>query len=236
MSDFSFLANAHPAYIEKMYTSFLNNPDSVEESWRTFFRGFDYAHANNGHTKATTGTATLNPKEFQVLSLIKAYRNRGHLMSTTNPIRKRRDRTPNLELSDFNLDEKDLDTVFIAGQEVGMPKSTLREIVDHMKKVYCGNIGFEYHHIQDREKRRWIRARIEAHHPDRNYDIPLEKKRRLLEKLNGAEVFEKFLHTKYVGQKRFSLEGGEGAIAGLDGIINQAAENGVEEVIIGRAD
>ncbi|NRB65239.1 MAG: 2-oxoglutarate dehydrogenase E1 component, partial [Saprospiraceae bacterium] len=92
MSDFSFLANAHPAYIEKMYTSFLNNPDSVEESWRTFFRGFDYAHANNGHTKATTGTATLNPKEFQVLSLIKAYRNRGHLMSTPNPIRKRRDR------------------------------------------------------------------------------------------------------------------------------------------------
>jgi len=233
MSDYSFLANAHPSYIDKMYENYLADPNQVEESWRAFFKGFDYSQSTNGHAEG--GTTTLSPKEFQVLALIKAYRNRGHLLSTTNPIRKRRDRSPHLDLSDFDLSDADLDTVFEAGQEAGLENATLRQIVEHMRKVYCGNIGFEYHHIQDREKRRWIRARIESLQPDQSYNIPLEKKRRLLEKLNGAEVFEKFLHTKYIGQKRFSLEGGEGAIAALDGMINHGAAHGVEEVIIGMA-
>ena len=233
MSDYSFLANAHPSYIEKMYENYLADPKQVEESWRAFFKGFDYSQSSNGHAEG--GTATLSPKEFQVLALIKAYRNRGHLLSTTNPIRKRRDRSPHLDLPDFDLSDADLDTVFEAGQEAGLENATLRQIVEHMRKVYCGNIGFEYHHIQDREKRRWIRARIESHRPNQNYNIPIEKKRRLLEKLNGAEVFEKFLHTKYIGQKRFSLEGGEGAIAALDGMINHGATHGVEEVVIGMA-
>ena len=234
MSDYSFLANAHPSYIEKLYETYLDNPNEVEESWRAFFKGFDYSQSTNGHAQNGTAVA-FDPKEFQVLSLIKAYRNRGHLLSTTNPIRQRRDRSPNLELADFNLRESDLDQAFQAGSECGLGNATLRDIVQHMRRVYCGNIGFEYHHIQDREKRRWIRTRIESHHPDRNYGIPVEKKRRILQKLNGAVVFEKFLHTKYIGQKRFSLEGGESAIPGLDGIINQAADLGVEEVVIGMA-
>ena len=238
MSDFSFIANAHPSFIENMYKQYQQSPDQVEESWRAFFKGFDYAsQSTNGHSEGAVKTAptSLNTKEFQVLALIQAFRRRGHLLSTTNPIRQRRDRHPNLNLEDFNLSEADMNTEFEVGQEIGLGRTTLQQIVDHMRKIYCGNIGFEYQGIEDRIKRRWLRERIESHDPDNNYDIPIEKKRRILEKLNGAVIFEKFLHTKYVGQKRFSLEGGEGAIAGLDGVINLAAERGVEEVIIGMA-
>ncbi len=238
MSDFSFIANANPAFIDQMYEKYLKEPDTVEDGWKAFFSGFDFAHQNNGASEAATshvGSGQIDPKEFRVLSLIKAFRNRGHLLSTTNPIRQRRDRRPNLNLEDFNLSEADLDAKFQASQEIGLENATLREIIDHMRRVYCGTIGFEYHHIQDRGRRRWMRTRIESHNPDRGFDLPIEKKRRILEKLNGAVVFEKFLHTKYVGQKRFSLEGGESAIVGLDGIINAAAEDRVEEVIIGMA-
>ena len=231
MSDFSFIANAHPSYIESMYEKYQQDPQLVEDSWRAFFRGFDFAQSGNGGTV----TAALPNKEFQVAALIKAFRNRGHLLSTTNPIRKRRDRHPNLLPEDFGLAEADLDTRFQAGREAGLGEATLREIIAQLRKVYCGNIGFEYHHIRDREKRRWLRNRIERQHPDNAFDIPLEKKRRILEKLNGAVVFERFLHTKYVGQKRFSLEGGETAIPALDGIINHAAADKVEEVILGMA-
>ena len=246
MSDYSFIANAHPSFIDSMYQLYQENPDAVEEGWRTFFSGFDYADKSiaNGNgvatlasTNGTNGTTStsFNPKEFKVLSLIKAYRNRGHLLSTTNPIRKRKDRKPHLAIEDFGLSEADLDTVFVASKEAGVENTSLRELVAHLNKIYCGNIGFEYHHIQDREKRRWIRAKIERHHPDRSYDIGIEKKKRILEKLNGAVMFERFLHTKYVGQKRFSLEGGESAIVALDAVISRAAEEGVEEIVIGMA-
>ena len=245
MSDYSFIANAHPSFIDALYEQFKDDPNSVEEGWRTFFAGFDYAdvteHNGNGVATAripsTNGAVKqpFNPKEFQVLSLIKGYRNRGHLLSTTNPIRKRKDRKAKLAIEDFGLTSADLDTTFLAGKEAGLEDKTLREIVAHLDKVYCGNIGFEYHHIQDREKRRWIRQKIERHHPDNSYNISIEKKKRILEKLNGAVMFERFLHTKYVGQKRFSLEGGESAIVALDATISRAAEEGVEEIIIGMA-
>ncbi len=239
MSDFSFIANAHPAFIDELYKKYQESPDLVEESWRNFFKGFDYAQSNNGHSEENIGlemaSVPFTSKELQVIALIKAFRNRGHLLSTTNPIRERRDRKPNLTIADFGLSKADLNAEFDAGKEIGIGRAKLKDIVNHLMKVYCGNIGFEYHHIEDREKRRWIRDRIERHHPDNNYDIPVEKKKRILEKLNGAVMFEKFLHTKYVGQKRFSLEGGESAIPGLDGMISAAAEQGVEEVIIGMA-
>ncbi len=237
MSDFSFIANAHPSYIDSMYEKYLQDPAQVEESWRAFFRGFDYA-SGNGHSEngaATAAAPAVLDKEFKVLALIKAFRNRGHLLSTTNPIRERRDRHPNLKLEDFGLSEDDMDKAFQAGEEVGLKNATLKEIIAKMRKIYCGNIGFEYHHIQDREKRRWIRSKIENADPETGYGLNSDKKRRILEKLNGAVVFEKFLHTKYIGQKRFSIEGGETAIVALDGIINSGAEDKVEEVIIGMA-
>lgn len=241
MVDYSFVFNAHPAFIASMYEKYQQNPESVEEGWRVFFKGFDFAANGNGTASAMSSNDNgssigLNDNELKVHSLIVAYRNRGHLRSNTNPIRQRRDRRPHLDLADFGLSDRDMDTVFKAGNEIqGLKDATLKEIINRLEKVYCGHIGFEYHHIQDRVKRRWIRERIEAHTPERSFDLSIEKKKRILEKLNGAVGFEKFLGTKYVGQKRFSLEGGETTIPALDAIINNAAESGVEECVIGMA-
>ncbi len=236
MTDLSFLFNAHPSYIESMYEQYRKDPDSVDEGWKLFFRGFDFGGSKNG---VAAGPQELPLEkltaELNVLCLIKAYRNRGHLVSTTNPIRPRRDRKPHLKLEDFDLSEKDLDTHFFTGYELGMEGATLREIMARLESIYCANIGFEYNHIPKREQRRWLRTRIEQGDPRTSYGLSEEKKRRILEKLNGAVVFEKFLHTKYVGQKRFSLEGGETTIAALDAIIQAAAKDKVEEVVIAMA-
>ncbi len=236
MTDFSFVFNAHPNYIASLYEQYQRDPESVEESWRLFFRGFDFALTQNG---TAGGDATVSreqiDKELRVYAIIVAYRNRGHLRSLTNPIRARRDRRPNLDLADFNLTEADLDLHFVAGRELGLDNATLRQIIDHLEKVYCGHIGFEFMHIRERAKRRWLRERIERIMPEKSFGLSIEEKRRILEKLNGAVVFEKFLNTKYVGQKRFSLEGGESTIPALDFIINKGAELGVEEFVMGMA-
>ncbi|RMD68194.1 MAG: 2-oxoglutarate dehydrogenase E1 component, partial [Bacteroidetes bacterium] len=196
----------------------------------------DFALTQNG---TTGGDVTVSreqiDKELRVYAIIVAYRNRGHLRSLTNPIRARRDRRPNLDLADFNLTEADLDRHFLAGREIGLENATLRQIIDHLEKVYCGHIGFEFMHIRERAKRRWLRERIERIMPEKSFGLSIEEKRRILEKLNGAVVFEKFLNTKYVGQKRFSLEGGESTIPALDFIINKGAELGVEEFVMGMA-
>src|SRR5690606_14952458 len=138
----------------------------------------------------------------------------------------------------WNLSEADLDQPFQAGQEIGLTNATLAEILDRLRKIYAGHIGFEYAHIENRERRMWLRDRIEnrpglADRDDFGLDLPT--KQRILHKLNGAVVFEKFLHTKYVGQKRFSLEGGETTIPALDAIIQTGAAMGVEEFIFGMA-
>lgn len=234
MSDFSFISNAHPAYIESMYVRFLENPTSIDPEWYHFFKGFEFAESSTIE-KRTSGT-NFSTKEFQVVALINAYRSRGHLLSTTNPIKQRMDRHPKLQIEDFNLSESDLSTSFAAGTECGLPaQATLSEIISHLNRIYCGHIGFEFQHIQNRDKRRWLRDRIENHRPENQYGLSIEKKKRILEKLNGAVIFEKFLHTKYIGQKRFSLEGGEATIAALDAIINYAASHGTKEVIMGMA-
>ncbi|MCR9286976.1 MAG: 2-oxoglutarate dehydrogenase E1 component [Bacteroidetes bacterium] len=239
MADYSFVFNAHPSFIESLYEQYQKDPDSVEEGWRVFFKGFDFGSNGNGakQTKVPTASDPIHlEKERQVWSIIKAYRNRGHLRSTTNPIRKRRDRRPDLDLSDFGLTESDLNTVFQAGNEIkGLKNATLKEIIAQLDKIYCGNIGFEYHQIEKREDRRWLRQKIEEGMTQPQYGISNDKKRRILSKLNGAVGFESFLHTKYVGQKRFSLEGGETAIPALDAIINTGADLGVEEFVIGMA-
>lgn len=236
MNQYSFIANAHPSFIEELYEQYQHNPEQIEEGWRTFFKGYDYAADGNGTTNsvASNGVSSNMAKELKVVSLINAYRHRGHLESDTNPIRKRLDRKATLGISDFGLSDTDLDIHFLAGQEIGLPNATLREIVARLRAVYCGHIGFEFNHIQDRNQRRWLRTRIEQH-DTKNFGLDLSKKKRILEKLNGAVGFENFLHTKYVGQKRFSLEGGESTIAAMDAIINEGARLGVEEVLIGMA-
>jgi len=231
MSDYSYVFNAHPEYIDNMYRKYKVDPASVDEGWRVFFEGFEFALGSNGVAKSDGEIR----KEFAVFSIIHGYRARGHLLSTTNPIRQRRDRKPNLNLADYGLDESDLDQKFDAASEMGMENATLREIIDRLNALYCDSIGFEFLHIKDRQARYWVREQIEKRDLKEDYGITAEEKRRILEKLNGAEVFERFLHIKYIGQKRFSLEGGEGAIPGVDLIINEGSKHGVEEFVIGMA-
>ncbi len=239
MQDFSFISNAHPSTIESMYRQYQQDPSSVEESWAMFFKGFDFAQSanGNGHTNDQSTTVVdsgLLNKEFGVQSIIHGFRSRGHLLSTTNPIRERRDRRPHLDLTDYGLDKSDLNQTFKAGEELGLENATLQQVIDHLRKIYCGNIGFEYAHIENRKKRMWLRDKIESRRTS-DFGLSDEKKVRILEKLNEAVIFEKFLHTKYVGQKRFSLEGGETTIAALDAIISMGAADKVEEVVIGMA-
>ncbi len=241
MKDFSYVANATPAYIDELYQRFQQDPETVEAGWRDFFRGFDFAHSGNGDGQnGATATAPIDAvqisKELKVLAMIKAFRVRGHMEADINPLGLERDVEVNIDLHDFGLEDEDLQRSFQCASEVGMNAgSTLAEILSHLKTIYCGKIGFEYHHIASRDKRRWLRTRIEKHDPKQSYGISQAKKRRILEKLNGAVVFENFLHKKYLAQKRFSLEGGENAIVGLDTIINKAAEDRVEEIVIGMA-
>lgn len=233
MRDYSYVNNAHPGFIESLYKQYLHDPNSVEEGWRVFFQGFDYSSelpASNGSV-----TGGMDTREMGVMAIIHGFRDRGHLLSTTNPIRQRRDRRPHLDLADYNLSEEDLDRVFVAGEEIGLQKATLRQIIARLHEIYGGNIGFEYNHIHSRTRRLWLRERIENRPTTPGYGFDIQKKKRILEKLNGAVGFERFLHTKYVGQKRFSLEGGETTIAALDAIIEKAANDKVEEVVIGMA-
>jgi 2-oxoglutarate dehydrogenase E1 component len=242
MKDFSYVFNAHPQYIESLYQAYQNDPASVDPGWRVFFEGFEFGQNGNGHAAETVaipvGDAGSIQKELAVMTIIQGFRSRGHLLSTTNPIRPRRDRMPHLDLADVNLTEADLKSHFQAGAEFGIPNATLQEIIQHLKTIYCGNIGFEYTHIDNREKRLWLQDRIEKRAglgTRDDFGLSIETKKRILEKLSGAVVFERFLHTKYVGQKRFSLEGGETTIPALDEIIQTAASMGVEEFIFGMA-
>lgn len=235
MKDYSYIFNATPSFIDTMYAQYLSDPNSVEPGWRTFFEGFEFSGKS---ISAPTKSSDINipdfDKEFSVVSIINGYRRRGHLLSDTNPIAQRKNRFPRLDLKDFGLSDADLDRQFISGKEIGLPNATLKEILQKLNKIYCGSIGFEYKHIENYEKRQWLRERIE-NRPLDNYAYSAEKKKRILSKLNGATVFEKFLHTKYIGQKRFSLEGGETTIPALDAIINKAADADVEEFVIGMA-
>ena len=228
--DLSFIANAHPSYIEKLYEQYSQDSTSVEEEWQTFFAGFEFAAGDN---KEGSSAVMLSAKEFNVLKLIEAYRTKGHLISNTNPIKDRKDRKANLDLSNFDLEESDLEMEFNAGYEVGLGKTKLKNILNLLKKAYARTIGFEYDYITDKEEKEWFRKIAEKYYFD--YELSLDKKRRVLKKLNDTAILEKFLGTKYIGQKRFSLEGGEATIPALDTIINKSASLGVKEVAIGMA-
>ncbi len=239
MDKFTYIANADPVVIDQLYQSYLQNPESIDVSWKKFFEGFDFSLAkygeNNGYTKPSTGpvSADVLEKEIQVRSYIYEFRRRAHLKSDTNPVRQRKDRKPRLELKDFGLSDADLDTKFFAGKVVGLEGATLRQIIDKLKKIYTGTIGFEFMYLRDPERLQWFQSKVENEYP--GFNPGSDDKKRILKKLNEAVIFENFLHTKYVGQKRFSLEGGENTIPGLDRIIQKTADLGVEEVIIGMA-
>ena len=235
MDKYSFLNSAHTAYFAELYEQYLEDPDIVEPSWRAFFQGFDFG-VENGGSQSITGDVEVPEsvkKEFQVVRLIEGYRTRGHLFTKTNPVRNRRMYSPNLDVENFGLTQADLSTVFNAGSIVGIGPSTLNTIIEHLQKTYCESIGVEYMYIRNIEKKEWIKDRLHQNenHPNFNSD----QKKHILNKLNQAVSFENFLHTKYVGQKRFSLEGGESLIPALDALVLSADEKGIEEFVMGMA-
>jgi 2-oxoglutarate dehydrogenase E1 component len=245
MKDFQYITSQHPAYIESLYQDFVKNPASVDPELKKFFEGFDFAVSSasvngNGKPATTTEAPIVNNlsasvdwmREIRVYRLILGYRNKGHLIAKTNPIRERKDRGANIELSFYGFTDSDLDQQFQAGSLVGLGTTTLRNILAHLEKCYASHVGVEFKYISDQKKVDWLTNEIERKMLE---PLPLVKKKRILEKLNQGVMFEKFLHTKYVGQKRFSLEGGETTIAALDAIINTAGDNDVQEVVIGMA-
>lgn len=238
MDKYSFLNAAHTAYFADLYDQYLQNPDSVEPSWRAFFQGYDFGSDSYGMDgELMQGVATQIPehvqKEFQVVKLIDGYRTRGHLFTKTNPVRERRKYAPTLELENFGLSNSDLDLVFSAGETLGIGKQTLREIILHLERIYCDSIGVEYMYIRKPEEIKWIQNKLNINDNQPNFSV--EQKKHILKKLNEAVSFESFLHTKYVGQKRFSLEGGESLIPALDALIEKASEYDVKEFVMGMA-
>ena len=231
MDPFEALANVHPSYIESLYDQYKKDPESVGKEWRSFFSGFDFALSSEEGAPALSDEDLF--KELMVFSLIDGYRRKGHLLSDTNPIRKRKDRHPDLDLSHYQLSDDDLDRAFYSGRELGLEKATLREILKKLQSIYCRHLGFEYMYITNSEEREWLQEQIESSAADIRF--PIEKKEHILQKLNGSQVFEEFLSIKYVGQKRFSLEGGESTIPAIDAIINKGAELGIDEFVIGMA-
>ena len=239
MKDFQYITNSHPAYIENLYNDFAKDPATVNADMRKFFEGFDFAVSNgiNNNVNSIPPLAGETQivdwmSEIRVYRIILGYRNKGHLLADTNPIRPRKDRGANIELAFYGLSEADLDKTFNAGNLIGLGITTLRNILAHLEKCYSGHLGIEFKYISDQKKVDWLTNAVEK---TMLQPVGLAQKKRILQKLNEGVMFEKFLHTKYIGQKRFSLEGGETTIAALDVIINSSAEAGVHEVVIGMA-
>ena len=227
MDKFSFLGALHTGMIEQMYDQYLQDPQSITEEWSNFFQGFDFAK----EVYSEEDIPQVFQKEFKVINLIDAYRKSGHLFTKTNPVRERRKYTPTLDIKNFGLEESDLEVEFQAGDQVGIGPSTLKVIVEHLEKVYCQSIGVEYMYIRDSKEIEWIKNRL--HKNSNTPTFKANQKKHILHKLNQAVAFESFLHKKFVGQKRFSLEGAESLIPALDALVEHSSELGVEEFVMG---
>ncbi|MCH2215024.1 MAG: 2-oxoglutarate dehydrogenase E1 component [Flavobacteriales bacterium] len=229
MDNFSFLSNTSIDWIEEQYEKYRKNADSIGSDWAHFFEGFEFARKNYD---TETEVPENVQKEFKVLNLIEDYRSRGHLFTDTNPVRDRRKYEPTLAIEHYGLSEDDLNTIFQAGEEIGIGAATLKDIVAHMEKTYCESIGIEFNYIRDPERRKWFIDNIEL---DNRPKFNKEEKRIIFNMLNRATSFEQYLQKKFVGQKRFSIEGGEALIPSLHALIQRATRLGVKEMIIGMA-
>lgn len=227
----SYLNSADPGYIESLYEDWLRNPASVDASWKSFFEGYEFARRTYGDT--TRLVPELFEQETKVLNLIGAYRQRGHLFTRTNPVRTRRTYDDPLTLESFGLSDADLDTVFQAGTRVGLGPATLRAIAALLDETYCHSVAVEYKFVRDPRVVNWLQERMES---CRNRpSFTLDNRLHILRKLTQAVVLEKFMHSRFVGQKRFSLEGVETLIPALDAIVETGTELGIEEFVIGMA-
>jgi 2-oxoglutarate dehydrogenase E1 component len=232
MDKFSFVGNADVDAIEDLYVRYKKNPDEIDSSWRDFFKGFEFAR-----TDYTTGSSGVLPeivsKEFKVINLINGYRSRGHLFTKTNPVRQRRIYKPDMSIEVFGLEQKDLDTVFEAAAEIGLGKAKLRDIISHLETTYCNAIGVEYMFFRNPEHLKWLQERMERTRNLPNFSK--QEKVSILNKVTEAVVFENFLATKFVGQKRFSLEGGESFLAAMNALMEHGVVQGIEDYVIGMA-
>jgi 2-oxoglutarate dehydrogenase E1 component len=236
MDSLSYLSNADSAYIDSLYQSYKEDPQSVDFGWQKFFEGFDFGQQSGAETtEPTAGSAPPAHvlKEINVLSMIYGYRSRGHLFTKTNPVRERRKYFPGKELETFGLAQSDLETVFNAGVEVGLGPAKLKDIYQLLEDTYSQSIGIEYTYMRNPIKLKWFEERMEKTRNKPNFDV--ETKKRILNKLNQAVAFENFLGTKFLGQKRFSLEGAEALIPALDSVIEKGADLEIEEFVIGMA-
>jgi 2-oxoglutarate dehydrogenase E1 component len=225
MTSPSFATRGNLDVLEAAYQRWRERPDSVDEHWRLFFEGFELGAA---------GAAPPQPapaSQVGVDQLIYAYRSLGHLLARLDPLSEPRTSHPLLELSEFGLSEADLDRTFDTSDFVGLPRATLRQLLQALRETYCRTIGVEYMHIQDTHIRRWLQERMEPVRNQPNYTR--RQKMRVLMELHFAELFEKFLHTRYLGQKRFSLEGAETLLPLLDWLMEKAADSGVREAVLG---
>lgn len=237
MDKHTYLGNSDVSAIDALYGQYLQDPESVDISWRRFFEGFDFQKAqfepmpaSGSGLSAAAGEAM--QKEFKVVTLINAYRQRGHLFTKTNPVRERRKHTPTLDLVNFGLSDADLNQKFHAGNEIGIGEATLADILKHLQDCYCKSIGVEYMFVRDPERMTWLRNRIEAVNKP---EFTREEKLQILEMTSKASLFEQYIHKKFVGAKRFSVEGCEALIPAIDYTVRKGADSGVKEFVIGMA-
>ncbi|HEX7414101.1 MAG TPA: 2-oxoglutarate dehydrogenase E1 component, partial [Bacteroidia bacterium] len=229
MDKFSYIGTNDVNAIEALFQQYSKDPNSVDASWRDFFKGFEFAqtsYSNKGDAVPESVS-----KEFKVINLINNYRQRGHLFTKTNPVRERRHYTPTLDIENFDLAKADLETVFHAGNEVGIGASKLKDIVAHLEQTYCGSIGVEYLFMREPIVLKWLTERMEKSKNTPSFNK--EEKKSILNKLTQAVVFENYLATKFVGQKRFSLEGGEALIPAMHSLMEHGANLGIQDYIIG---
>jgi 2-oxoglutarate dehydrogenase E1 component len=231
MDKYSYLNTMDNSVFEELFSKYKEDPGSVEDSWREFFDGFEFALQNYKKTK--DGEIPVYPDEFKVINLINGYRSRGHLFTRTNPVRTRRQYKPTLDIENFGLSKEDLSKSFQAGNELGLGKVTLQQILNHLNQTYCQSIGVEFQYIRNPEIIEWMKSHMEV---TRNTpDFRLDQKEKILHKLAEAVLFEKFIHKKFPGHKSFSLEGVESLIPALDAIIETGTGMGVKEFVIGMA-
>ena len=260
MDKYSFLNAANTQFFADLYDQYLENPDSVEASWRAFFQGFDFARESYGDdffqesvpqevstvTAPAASSVASSPqaapvpvsgkveKELQVLNLIKAYQRQGHLLAQIDPLKERKAPQVSLSLEKFGLSQADLSTVFDAAKEIHLAPSPLSVILKKLEDTFTKSIAIEFEHLDNEEEKKWFQEKIYS--GDYTTEFSKEQKKRILEKLAESTTLENFFHNKYVGQKRFSLEGNEAVIPALDALIEAAADQrGVKEVVIGMA-
>jgi 2-oxoglutarate dehydrogenase E1 component len=230
----TYIGSSEILAIDDLYQQYVKDSSSVTADWQKFFEGFEFARINFTEPTGTTGVPENVRKEFGVLNLINLYRAVGHLFTHTNPVRERRKYSPSLdEIELIGLAQSDMDTVFQAGTEIGIGPATLKDIIAVLKQIYCQSIGVEYRYIRSAEITKWLQERME---PNRNTpNFSKEEKIDALNDISKAVIFENFLHTKFVGEKRFSLEGVEALIPALDSVINKGASLGIKEFVMGMA-